>query len=289
MSETIRTHITDVRTVSVPVADQDRALAFYRDVLGLETRLDAHYGNGQRWIELAAPGATTTVALAPPDAGGPTGIDTGIRLLTTDAEADFEALRSRDVEIVGDLMRWPNVPAMFMLRDPDGNLLRVVENKAAADEERAEAHSGGEFKRFAVLVKSDVATELGVMPKEQELADMGRFNDELVAAGAMLAGEGLHPSSEGARISFRDGEVEVTHGPFPEASELVAGFWVIRARSLDEAIELMQRAPMGHRAEIEIRQVFEAEEFGEAFTPELREQEDRQRAKIAAAAGRTSS
>jgi predicted enzyme related to lactoylglutathione lyase len=289
MSETIHTYITDVRTVSVPVGDQDRALAFYRDVLGLETRLDAHYGDGQRWIELAAPGATTTIALAPPDAGGSTGVDTGIRLLTTDAEADFEALRSRRVEIVGDLMRWPNVPAMFMLRDPDGNLLRVVENKAAADEESAEERGGGEFKRFAVLVKADAATEAGVMPTEQELADMGRFNDELIAAGAMLAGEGLHPTSRGARISFVDGDVQVVRGPFPEAAELVAGFWVIRARSLDEAIDLMRRAPMGDRAEIEIRQVFEAEDFGEAFTPELREQEERQREKVAAGAGPTGS
>jgi len=276
MSET-STRITGVRTVSVPVTDQDRALEFYRDTLGLETRMDATFGGGQRWIELAAPGAPTTIALAQPAPGEPVGIDTGIRLLTTDAEADYDALKAGGAVIEGELMRWPNVPAMFMLRDPDGNLLRVIEDEV----ESGSSQEAAGRKRFVVLVKSDARTESGAMPDERSLSDMTRFNEELVDSGHMLAGEGLHPSSNGARISFSGGAPAVTRGPFGEPYQLVAGYWMIQAESLDEAIDLMSRAPMGEGvAEIEIRQVFDDEDFGEAFTPELREREERQRVKM---------
>jgi hypothetical protein len=133
-----------------------------------------------------------------------------------------------------------------------------------------------------VIVKADRDSEAGVMPTEQMLADMGRFNDELVKAGIMLAGEGLQPSSKGARIRFSGAERTVIDGPFTETKELVAGFWLVQVKSLDEAIEWFKRAPMGGDTELEIRQVFEADDFGAEFTPELREQEDRQRAQIAA-------
>jgi hypothetical protein len=136
--------------------------------------------------------------------------------------------------------------------------------------------------RFMVIVKADRDSEAGVMPTEQMLADMGRFNDELVKAGIMLAGEGLQPSSKGARIRFSGAERTVIDGPFTETKELVAGFWLVQVKSLDEAIEWFKRAPMGGDTELEIRQVFEADDFGAEFTPELREQEDRQRAQIAA-------
>ena len=135
--------------------------------------------------------------------------------------------------------------------------------------------------RFMVIVKADRDSEAGVMPTEQMLADMGKFNDELVKAGIMLAGEGLHPSSKGARIRFSGTKRTVIDGPFAETKELVAGFWLVQVKSLDEAIEWFKRAPMGGDTELEIRQVFEAEDFGAEFTPELREQEERQRAQIA--------
>ncbi|HSJ32287.1 MAG TPA: YciI family protein [Longimicrobiales bacterium] len=137
--------------------------------------------------------------------------------------------------------------------------------------------------RFMVIVKADKDSEAGVMPTEQMLADMGNFNDELVKAGVMLAGEGLHPSSKGVRIRFRGSDRTVIDGPFAETKELIAGFWLIQVKSLDEAIEWMKRAPMGGDTELEIRQVFEAEDFGDEFTPELRAQEERQRAQIEAA------
>ena len=137
--------------------------------------------------------------------------------------------------------------------------------------------------RFMVIVKADRDSEAGVMPTEQMLADMGDFNDELVKAGIMLAGEGLHPSSKGVRIRFSGSDRTVTDGPFAETKELIAGFWLIQVKSLDEAIEWMKRAPMGGDAELEIRQVFEAEDFGAEFTPELRAQEERQRAQMEAA------
>jgi len=131
--------------------------------------------------------------------------------------------------------------------------------------------------RFMVIVPADKNSEAGVLPDQKLLAEMGKFNEEMVKAGIMLAGEGLHPTSKGARIRFSGGKTTVTDGPFAEAKELIAGFWLIQAKSLDEAIAWMKRAPFGGGTEIEIRQVFEAEDFGAEFTPELREQEERLR------------
>ena len=130
--------------------------------------------------------------------------------------------------------------------------------------------------RFMVIVKATPNSEAGVMPTEQLLADMTRYNEELAKAGVLLAGEGLHPSSRGARIRFNGDKRSVIDGPFAETKELVAGFWLIQVRSLDEAIEWVKRAPSpmpGEESEIEIRQVFEPEEFGAEFPPELRERE----------------
>lgn len=137
--------------------------------------------------------------------------------------------------------------------------------------------------RFMILVKATADSEAGVMPSEQLLTEMGRFNEELVNAGLMEAGEGLHPSSKGARVRFSGKNRTVTDGPFTETKELIAGFWIWKCKSLQEAIEWVKRCPnpMLGDSEIEIRQVFDAEDFGEAFTPELREQEDRLRAKVA--------
>jgi hypothetical protein len=131
--------------------------------------------------------------------------------------------------------------------------------------------------RFMVLVKGDERYEAGEMPSEQELAEMGKFNEELADAGLMLAGDGLHPTSRGARIAFPDRKV--IDGPFSETKELLAGYWVIQAKSLDEAIEWIKRAPF-KEGEVEIRQVFETDDFGDEMTPELREQEDRIRAQV---------
>ncbi|HZW20763.1 YciI family protein [Noviherbaspirillum sp.] len=141
--------------------------------------------------------------------------------------------------------------------------------------------------RFMILVKADQNSEAGVMPSEELLAEMGRFNEELVNAGVMLAGEGLHPSSKGARVRFSGKERSVIDGPFAETKELVAGFWIWKCASLQEAIDWVKRCPnpMLGESEIEIRQIFEAEDFGEAFTPELREQEERLRAKAVQQAG----
>lgn len=135
--------------------------------------------------------------------------------------------------------------------------------------------------RFMVIVKANKDSEAGILPSQQELADMGNFNEELVKAGMMLAGEGLQPSSKGKRIRFTADKRTVIDGPFSETKELIAGFWILQAKSLDEVVEWMKRAPMGKDAELEIRQVFEEDDFGEAFTPELREQEARQRAQMA--------
>lgn len=137
--------------------------------------------------------------------------------------------------------------------------------------------------RCMVLVKANADTEAGVMPSEQLLADMGRYNEELVNAGIMLAGEGLHPSARGARVQFSGDKRSVIDGPFAETKELVAGFWIWQVRDLDEAIEWVKRCPnpTGEDSVIEIRPVFEAEDFGAEFTPELREQEDRLRAQMA--------
>ena len=138
--------------------------------------------------------------------------------------------------------------------------------------------------RFMILIKADKNTEAGVMPSKELLTEMGKFNEELVKAGVMLAGEGLHPSSKGARVKFSGGKTTVTDGPFTEAKELIAGFWLWQVKSKEEAIEWVKRIPNpnNEEAEIEIRQVFEAEDFGSEFTPELREQEERLRAQIAA-------
>ena len=135
--------------------------------------------------------------------------------------------------------------------------------------------------RFMVMVRADRNTEAGVMPSEQVLAEMGRFNEELVKAGVMLAAEGLHPSARGARVRFDGARRSVVDGPFAETKELIAGFWLWQCRSLDEAIEWARRSPF-RESEVEIRQVFEADDFGAEFTPELRAQEERQRAEIAA-------
>lgn len=136
--------------------------------------------------------------------------------------------------------------------------------------------------RFMVLVKADANTEAGVLPTEDLLAAMGNYNEELVNAGVMLAGEGLHPSSKGARVRFAGDKRTVIDGPFAETKELVAGFWIWQVASLDEAIEWAKRCPnpTGAESELEIRQIFEADDFGPEFTPELREQEERMRAAL---------
>ncbi len=136
--------------------------------------------------------------------------------------------------------------------------------------------------RFMILVKANKDSEAGVLPDEKILTEMGKFNEELVKAGVMLAGEGLHPSSKGARVKLAQGKWNVTDGPFTETKELLAGFWLWQCKSKEEAIAWLKRSPFGEGEEIEIRQVFEAEDFGEAFTPELREQEERLRAQTAA-------
>ena len=133
--------------------------------------------------------------------------------------------------------------------------------------------------RFMVIVKADKKSEAGVLPDKKLLEDMGKFNDELVKAGVMLAGEGLQPSSKGVRVRFSGGKKTVIDGPFAETKELVAGFWLWQVKSREEAIEWLKRAPF-EDTEVEIRQVFESEDFGEAYTPELREQEERQRRQI---------
>ena len=138
--------------------------------------------------------------------------------------------------------------------------------------------------RVMVLIKANADTEAGVMPSEQLLAEMGRFNEELVEAGIMKAGEGLHPSSRGARILFSGKERKVVDGPFAETKELLAGFWIWEVKSFQEAIDWAQRIPnpTGEEGVVELRPVFEAEDFGAEFTPELREQEERLRRRIEA-------
>lgn len=136
--------------------------------------------------------------------------------------------------------------------------------------------------RFMVIVKADQDSEAGVLPSQELLAEMGKYNEELVKAGVMLAGEGLQASSKGARVKFHGGKrTSVIDGPFSETKELIAGFWLWQVRSKEEAIEWLKRAPFDNGAEVEIRQVFEAEDFGDEFTPELRAQEERHRAEIA--------
>jgi hypothetical protein len=132
--------------------------------------------------------------------------------------------------------------------------------------------------RFMILLKSDKNTEAGALPSQEMLAAMGKYNEELVKAGVLLAGEGLQPSSKGARVKFSGTKRTVTDGPFTEAKELIAGFWILQVKSKEEAIEWVKRCPNpleGEDAEIEIRQIFEASDFGAEFTPELRAQEER--------------
>src|SRR5689334_8433632 len=133
--------------------------------------------------------------------------------------------------------------------------------------------------RFMVIVKANKDSEAGVMPSQQLLADMGNFNQQLADAGVMLAGDGLQPSSKGVRVKFSGGQKSVIDGPFAETKELVAGFWLWKCKSLDEAIDWLKRAPF-EETEVEIRQVFEAEDFGDELTPELREHEERLRAQV---------
>ena len=137
--------------------------------------------------------------------------------------------------------------------------------------------------KFMIIVKATPESEAGKMPSEALMAEMGKFNEELVKAGVMLAGEGLHPSSKGARVRFSGTSRTVIDGPFPETKELIAGFWLIQVKSKEEAIEWVKRCPnpMESDSDIEIRQVFSDEDFGAAYTPELREQEERLRATIA--------
>ena len=138
--------------------------------------------------------------------------------------------------------------------------------------------------RFMVIVKATADSEAGVMPSEQLLAEMGRYNEQLVKAGVMQAGDGLHPSSKGARVRFSGKDRQVIDGPFAETKELIAGFWIWKCASLNEAIDWVKRCPnpMLVESEIEIRQIFEAEDFGEAYTPELRERDERMRAEVTA-------
>ena len=136
--------------------------------------------------------------------------------------------------------------------------------------------------RFMVMVKATPDSEAGVMPSQEMLAEMGRYNEELVKAGVMLAGEGLQPSSKGARVRFSGDKRTVIDGPFAETKELIAGFWILQCKSREEVIEWVKRCPnpMPGESEIEIRQIFEASDFGAEFTPELQEQEERLRAQI---------
>ena len=134
--------------------------------------------------------------------------------------------------------------------------------------------------RVLVLVKANAESEAGVMPSEQLLSEMGKFNEQLVKAGVMLAGEGLHPTSKGKRVRFSGSQRTVIDGPFAETKELVAGYWLWQVKSIEEAVEWLKRAPFDGGAEVELRPVFEAEDFGKEYTPELRARDDRLRAEI---------
>lgn len=136
--------------------------------------------------------------------------------------------------------------------------------------------------RVLVIVKASDESEAGVMPTEQLLRDMGNYNDELVEAGIMVAGEGLHPTSRGVRVRFDGNERTVIDGPFAETKELIAGFWIWQVESMNQAIDWLKKAPFDGGAEVEIRPIFEEDDFGEEYTPELREQERRQREAIEA-------
>lgn len=141
--------------------------------------------------------------------------------------------------------------------------------------------------RFMLIIKANADSEAGVMPSEQLLTEMGQFNQQLVDAGVLLAGDGLHPSSRGKRVLFSGKDRKVIDGPFTETKELIAGFWIIQAKSIDEAVEWVKRVPnpMGEESTVEIRQLFDIEDFGDAATPELREQENRMREQVEARRG----
>jgi hypothetical protein len=139
---------------------------------------------------------------------------------------------------------------------------------------------GERAMRFMVIVKASKESEAGILPDEKILTAMGKYNEELMKAGVLLAGEGLHASSKGARVKFSGKDRIVTDGPFPETKELIAGFWLWKVNSKEEAIEWLKRAPFDGGTEVEIRQVFEPEDFGPALTPEVREQEQRMRAQL---------
>jgi hypothetical protein len=156
----------------------------------------------------------------------------------------------------------------------------LLTSNGSAEQPTGQTDKRSVTMRFMVIVKASLDSEAGVMPSTELLTAMGRFNEELVKAGMMEAGEGLHPSSKGARIKYAGGQGSATRGPFPLSNDLVSGFWLIKASSLDDAIDWMKRAPFDGGAEIEIRQVFSAEDFGEALTPELRDQEERLRAQV---------
>ena len=134
--------------------------------------------------------------------------------------------------------------------------------------------------RVMVIVKASKESEAGQMPSEKILRDMGKFNEELVKAGIMLAADGLHPTSKGKRVRFSGGERTVIDGPFAETKELIGGFWLWKVKSMEDAVDWLKRAPFGGGTEVEIRPIFEAEDFGKEFTPELRAQEERLRARI---------
>jgi len=166
----------------------------------------------------------------------------------------------------------------------DQSLLPPLEYGHPAEGRTKTRTEGDTTMRFMILIKADKNSEAGAMPSEKLLAEMGTFNEELVKAGIMLAGEGLHPSSKGARVKFSGAKRIVTDGPFAETKELIAGFWIWKCTSMQEAIDWVKRCPNpmpGEEPEVEIRQVFETEDFGAEFTPELREQEDRLRGEIA--------
>jgi hypothetical protein len=140
--------------------------------------------------------------------------------------------------------------------------------------------------RYMILLKANADSEAGVMPSEEILTAMGKFNEEPVKAGVMVAGEGLHPSSKGARVTLSGGKATVVDGPFAETKELIAGFWILQVRSLDEVVEWLKRSPLDGGVTVEVRRVFESEDFGDEFTPEARAAEERMRAEIAEQHGR---
>jgi hypothetical protein len=177
------------------------------------------------------------------------------------------------VEIISPAMSAPQNP----VRHNNRAGIRVAETARPGQDKPTKRSA---TMRCMVIVKASKDTEAGVMPSTELLTAMGKFNEELVNAGVMLAGEGLHPTSKGARIKYSGKAPGVSHGPFAVTDDLVCGFWLIQVKSLDEAIAWMKRAPFESGAEIEIRQVFDAEDFGEALTPELREQETRLRAQV---------